>query len=412
MDTPKITNGSKYTRRDAITDEGLAHFKVAYPGESITKEDIFYYVYGLLHSEDYRARYADNLSKELPRIPCIKGAENFWAFSKAGRELADLHINYEIVAPYPAGVTIAKGKAAVGIDEKSLYRVEKMRFGKKGKDKDLTTIHYNNFITVTDIPERAYEYVINGKPAIDWVVERQCVKIDKASGIVNDANDWANETVGDPKYPLELLLRIITVSLRTLDIVEALPALDAVSTPKEALRPETISSTTTTPRKKKGFYSTREIAIRNILPHIIHAHPRITQSQAFHLAWLATFPDACAALLGDKASSFRSAIAAAPLSTQKCALDDEVRRQRIWDSLEKNFGVMINSQLECTLSEEISNPIIGIENVLPYLFEAAHNYDIAVSKLQQQEQVKTVILNVAGTTNSIATLQEAIQYVA
>lgn len=412
LDTPKITNGSKYTRRDAITDEGLAHFKVAYPGESITKEDIFYYVYGLLHSEDYRARYADNLSKELPRIPCIKGAENFWAFSKAGRELADLHINYEIVAPYPAGVTIAKGKAAVGIDEKSLYRVEKMRFGKKGKDKDLTTIHYNNFITVTDIPERAYEYVINGKPAIDWVVERQCVKIDKASGIVNDANDWANETVGDPKYPLELLLRIITVSLRTLDIVEALPALDAVSTPKEALRPETISSTTTTPRKKKGFYSTREIAIRNILPHIIHAHPRITQSQAFHLAWLATFPDACAALLGDKASSFRSAIAAAPLSTQKCALDDEVRRQRIWDSLEKNFGVMINSQLECTLSEEISNPIIGIENVLPYLFEAAHNYDIAVSKLQQQEQVKTVILNVAGTTNSIATLQEAIQYVA
>lgn len=225
LDATQSASEPQYTRRDAITDEGLKHFQSAYPGENISKEDIFYYVYGLLHSEDYRTRYADNLSKELPRIPCVGSAEDFWAFSKAGRELAELHINYETVEPYPATVTIAKGNNP-DIDDKTLYRVKKMRYGKAVKDKDKTTIHYNNFITVSGIPERAYEYVINGKSAIDWVVERQCVKTDKASGIVNDANDWANETMGNPKYPLELLLRVITVSLKTLDVVEGLPRLE------------------------------------------------------------------------------------------------------------------------------------------------------------------------------------------
>lgn len=86
-----------YARRDAITDEGLAHFQSAYPGEIICKEDVFYYVYGLLHSPDYRERYADNLSKELPRIPRVKTAADFWAFSQAGRDLAELHLNYETV---------------------------------------------------------------------------------------------------------------------------------------------------------------------------------------------------------------------------------------------------------------------------------------------------------------------------
>lgn len=218
------TTEPQYSRRDAITDEGLKHFQNAYTGAKISKEDIFYYVYGLLHSEDYRTRYADNLSKELPRIPCVGSAEDFWAFSKAGRELAELHINYETVEPYPATVTIAKGKNP-DVDEKTLYRVKKMKFGGKGKAKDKTTIHYNSFITVSGIPERAYDYVVNGKSAIDWVMERQCVKTDKASGIVNDANDWANETVGNAKYPLELLLRVITVSLKTLDVVERLPGM-------------------------------------------------------------------------------------------------------------------------------------------------------------------------------------------
>lgn len=205
-------------RRDAITDEGLAHFQAAYPGEIIGKEDLFYYIYGLLHSPDYRDSYADNLSKELPRMPCVKTAVNFWVFSRAGRQLAELHLNYETVEMYPAKIE--------GVVNDSDYRVEKMKYGKKGKDKDLTTLHYNAKITVTGIPLEAYKYVVNGKPALDWVVERQCVKTDKESGIVNDANLWATETMDNARYALELFLRVITVSLETMKIVKALPRLD------------------------------------------------------------------------------------------------------------------------------------------------------------------------------------------
>nr|CUV55123.1 Helicase domain protein (modular protein) [Ralstonia solanacearum] len=211
-------------RRDAITDEGLEHFKAAYPGESIVKEDIFYYVYGILHSDGYREVYADNLGKELPRIPCVKTAADFWAFSKAGRKLADLHINYETVEMYPLQ-TEGGGLLLTDAD----YRVEKMRYGKNGKDKDLSTLIYNDKITVKGIPPEAYEYVVNGKPALDWVVERQCVKVDKDSGIVNDANDYAVETMNNPRYPLELFQRVVTVSLETMKIVKSLPRLDVQS---------------------------------------------------------------------------------------------------------------------------------------------------------------------------------------
>lgn len=204
-------------RRDAITDAGLAHFQAAYPSESFSKEDLFYYVYGILHSQDYRERYADNLSKELPRIPAVKKAADFWAYSKAGRALADLHLNYEIVEPYP--LTIEAKAPLTNAD----YRVEKMKFAKKG---DKSTVVYNQRITLKGIPEAAWGYVVNGKAALDWVMERQAVRTDKASGIVNDANDWAVETIGNPKYPLELFQRVVTVSLKTQDIVNGLPALD------------------------------------------------------------------------------------------------------------------------------------------------------------------------------------------
>jgi predicted helicase len=216
LDTP--VQATKTGRRDAITDEALKHFQSVYSGEQISKEDIFYYIYGLFHSEDYRQRYADNLTKELPRIPRVKSSGDFWAFSRAGRQLAELHINYESVDMFPAKVDISGSPVS--------YRVEKMKFGGRSKQKDQTTIIYNNQITVSGIPLEAYDYVVNGKSVIDWVMERQCVKTDKASGIVNDANDWAIETMKNPKYPLELLLRVITVSIETLKIVRSLPSLE------------------------------------------------------------------------------------------------------------------------------------------------------------------------------------------
>ncbi|WP_040296515.1 type ISP restriction/modification enzyme, partial [Bartonella rattimassiliensis] len=218
-------------KRDAITDEGLDHFKAAYPNETITKDDLFYYVYGLLHSEDYRTRYTHNLCKELPRIPCVKAADDFWKFVTAGRELGHLHVNYEDVEPYP--VTFKKGnpKQTEISNPEKFYYVTEMKFAKaakeKGKsEKDKSTVIYNSNITITDIPLEAYEYIVNGRPALEWVMGRQCVKTDKKSGIVNDANRYAVETVGNPAYPLELFQRVITVSLETMKIVKKLPKLE------------------------------------------------------------------------------------------------------------------------------------------------------------------------------------------
>ena len=214
----------KYTVKDGLTDAGLSHFQQAYPNESITKKDIFYYIYGLLHSEAYKTRYADNLTKQLPRIPCVKTAKDFWAFSQAGRDLAELHINYETVEPYP--VEFTGGKLLMDDYTDADYRVEKMKFAKKGKQVDKSSVIYNGKITLTNIPLEAYQYVVNGKPALEWVMERQAVTTDKKSGIVNDANDWAIETMGDASYPLKLFQRVITVSLETIKIVNTLPALD------------------------------------------------------------------------------------------------------------------------------------------------------------------------------------------
>lgn len=211
-----------FVQKYAITDEGLKHFTDAYSNKSISKADIFYYVYGILHSPDYFALFADNLGKELPRIPVVKTINDFCHFSKAGRDLAELHLNYESVNPYPLRLVVAGNKKLEDAD----YRVVKMKYGRVGKDKDLSTLIYNQKITLTGIPLEAYDYIVNGKPALDWVIERQCVKYDEETGIVNDANDWAIETMHNPKYPLELFQRVITVSLETMKIIKGLPKLD------------------------------------------------------------------------------------------------------------------------------------------------------------------------------------------
>jgi len=215
-----------YTERDGISDDGFQHFQTAYPTEKFSKEDLFYYIYGLLHCPDYCSRFNNNLSKELPRIPAVKTATDFWKFSKAGRLLGDLHVNFETIEPHQVVIKEGDLRLANIPDPTTYYRVEKMKFGGKGKNKDKTTVHYNSHITMTQIPLEAYDYVVNGKPALQWVMERQSVKTDKASGIVNDANDYANETMNNPAYPLELFQRVITVSLETMKIVKSLPNLD------------------------------------------------------------------------------------------------------------------------------------------------------------------------------------------
>lgn len=213
----EVAKTTGVAKRNAITDSGLKHFQSPYPSETITKEDVFYYVYGILHSADYRERYADSLGKELPRIPRVKKAADFWAFSRAGRALGELHVGFERAPEYAARIEGPVSPTA------TQYRVEKMKFGKR---KDKTVVQYNDFFTVRDIPLEAYDYVVNGKPAIEWVMERQSITTDKTSGIVKDANAWATETVDDPRYPLSLLLRVITVSLETLKLVRGLPVLE------------------------------------------------------------------------------------------------------------------------------------------------------------------------------------------
>lgn len=202
----------KYVRRDAISDFILERANKQY-GKNVTKEDIFYYVYGFLHSLEYRTAFANDLKKMLPRVPLVDDVRDFGAFSKAGRAMADLHINYETVPPY-------EGVKVLGA-ESGAFKVEKMRYPQKGQ-KD--TIIYNSRIKITNIPAKAYEYVVNGKSAIDWIMERYQVTTHKESGIVNDPNDWAEE-VGNPRYILDLLLSIINVSVQTVDIVEGLPKL-------------------------------------------------------------------------------------------------------------------------------------------------------------------------------------------
>jgi predicted helicase len=203
----------KYVRRDAISDFILERAKQQY-GKTVTKEDIFFYVYGFLHSKDYRETFANDLKKMLPRLPLVENVKDFWTFSKAGRQLAELHLNYETVLPYP-NVTVTG-------DDGEGYFVEKMRFPKKDQ-KD--TIHYNGKITISNIPAEAYEYVVNGKSAIEWIMERYQVTTHKESGITNDPNDWVKE-VGNPRYILDLLLSIINVSVQTVDIVYTLPKVD------------------------------------------------------------------------------------------------------------------------------------------------------------------------------------------
>lgn len=206
-----------YIRRDAVTDWALEQFRQHYRDPGIGKDDIFCYVYGVLHSPEYKQRFAADLKKMLPRIPF---ARDFRAFCNAGRTLGDLHLNYETIEPYPL-TEESKRLVMEGND----FRVAKMVFGKKDGKPDKSVIIYNEHITLRDIPLEAYEYVVNGKPAIEWIMERYQVTTDKASGIRNDPNDWCIEHEY-PRYIVDLVKRIVRVSVESARIVKRLPPLN------------------------------------------------------------------------------------------------------------------------------------------------------------------------------------------
>lgn len=246
---------NRYICRDGITDWILKEVRNRFGGtRAITKEHIFYYVYGLLHSKQYRERFADDLKKSLPRIPIVDNVQDFMAFYKSGKELADLHLNYEqgineqitgqdgdylFYANMPMLVHHALGVRVIGdtdiwqgewTDETYQYfSVDKMKFVKVRDENgklvaDKSKIIYNGHITIENIPLKAYEYIVNGKSAIEWIMERYAVTQDSKSLIVNDPNDWSKEH-NKPRYILDLLLSVVNLSVQSIEIINSLPKL-------------------------------------------------------------------------------------------------------------------------------------------------------------------------------------------
>jgi predicted helicase len=199
-------------RRENITDWALEQFRAHYNDSTITKWDIFYYVYGILHHPQYRQKYAENLRRELPRIPFVKSpfggdqGEVFRAFAEAGKQLADLHFNYEEQPEYPLEVI-------ENPLEPLNWRVEKMKLSK-----DNTQIIYNNFLTLSGIPPEAFEYRLGSRSALEWIIDQYRIKTDKRSGITNDPN-----REDDPRYIVRLIKKVVTVSVETVKVVKDLP---------------------------------------------------------------------------------------------------------------------------------------------------------------------------------------------
>lgn len=196
-----------YKKEYAITDYALEEYQKRYGG-GISKEDIFYYVYGILHNKEYRQKFANDLKKTLARIPFVKTVADFNAYNKAGRDLAEIHLNYETIEPY---------NLEEECKENPNYKVDKMKW-----NKEKTELQFNNDILFKNIPPRALEYVINGRSPIEWVADQYKISIDKASGIKNDPNLYST----DEKYIYNLVKRVVTVSLKTLDIIDNLPKFD------------------------------------------------------------------------------------------------------------------------------------------------------------------------------------------
>ncbi|PUD74468.1 helicase [Helicobacter pylori] len=188
-------------RYNAISGYALNLFRRHYKDNAITEEEIFYYIYAILHHKGYLEKYKNSLAKEAPRIAL---SEDFKELSMLGKELAELHLNYESGEMH----TSVKYTTLMNAEVEGYYDVDKMT--KKGD-----SIIYNQNIAITKIPKKAFEYVVNGKSAIDWVIERYQKTMDKDSLIENNPNDYAGG-----KYIFELLCRVIKLSVKSVDLIE------------------------------------------------------------------------------------------------------------------------------------------------------------------------------------------------
>ena len=200
-------NENGTNRQENITDWALAEFRKHYGDDTISKWDIFHYNYGILHHPDYREKYAMNLRRDLPHIPFAPSVEDFWGFANAGAQLADIHVNYESQPKYDGLKYIETPDMPID------WRVEKMKLSK-----DKTQLKYNDFLTIDGIPADAYTYRLGTRSALEWIVDQYRVKVDKRSGIVNDPN-----RADQPRYIVDLIARVITVSLETVKIIDGLP---------------------------------------------------------------------------------------------------------------------------------------------------------------------------------------------
>ena len=218
---PPDEDNPELERVSNINPAALAQFREHYGAPDISEDDLFYYTYGVLHSRQWREKFADDLSKSAARIPMAPTADDFRAFAGAGRELAELHVNYETVEPYPLEEIHAPGWNP---DAPGACRVEKMAYAGPARYPDRTAIVCNAHFTLRGIPLQAHEYRLGSRSALDWLIDRYQVKTDGKSGITNDPNDWAAEH-GQPRYIIDLVKRVTAVSLRTVEIVNALPYL-------------------------------------------------------------------------------------------------------------------------------------------------------------------------------------------
>lgn len=206
---PLTYNEDGSGRRENITEWALGEFRERY-GTAVTKRDIFHYVYALLHHPAYRSRYAENLKRDLPRVPMVPDAEIFDAFVAAGRQLAELHLTYETATPYPLARTIAPGATPA-----SLFHVEKMKV-----TKDKSAVVVNPSLTLAGIPPEAFNYRLGNRSALEWVVDQYQTGTDARSGITSDPN-----RADDPEYIVRLVGQVVAVSVATVGIVVALPPL-------------------------------------------------------------------------------------------------------------------------------------------------------------------------------------------